>query len=71
VRWATLEVFEADDGEAGGRETEFAGILGRVGLALWGAGAGGQGGVGAIGGELSIGDGLFDVRHVVPFHFER
>jgi hypothetical protein len=52
-----IEVFEADDGEAGGGEAVFAGILGRAGLALKGAGAGGIGGVGAIGGELVWGNG--------------
>jgi hypothetical protein len=65
-----LEVFEADDGEGGDREAVFAGILGGAGLALWGAGAGGSGGVGAIGGELFLGDGLLGLRHGVPFHFE-
>ena len=51
-----IEVFEADDGEAGSREAVFAGILGRTELAFWGAGAGGPGGVGAIGGELFRGN---------------
>ena len=55
-----MEVFEADDGEGGGGEAVFAGILGRAGLAFRGAGAGGLGGVGAIGGELFRGNG---VRH--------
>jgi hypothetical protein len=52
-----IEVFEADDGEAGGGEAVFAGILGRAELAFRGAGAGGPGGVGAIGGKLIWGNG--------------
>jgi hypothetical protein len=52
-----LEVFETDDGEGGSGEDVFAGVLGRVGLALRGAGAGGFGGVGAVGGEAFGGDG--------------
>jgi hypothetical protein len=51
------EVFETDDGEVGGGEAVFAGILGRAGLAFRGAGAGRIGGVGAIGGELICGNG--------------
>jgi len=51
-----IEVFESDDGEAGGGEAVFAGILGRAGLAFRGAGAGGIGGVGAIGSELFWGN---------------
>ena len=58
-----LEVFEADDGEGGGGEAVFAGILGGAGLALRGAGAGGLGGVGAIGGELFGGDGAMGLWH--------
>jgi hypothetical protein len=46
-----LNVFEADDGEGGAGEHVFAGVLGRVGLAIGGAGSGGLSGVGAIGGE--------------------
>jgi hypothetical protein len=45
-----VEVFEADDVEAGGREAVAAGVLGGLGFALGGAGAGGMGGVGAVGG---------------------
>jgi hypothetical protein len=60
-----MEIFEADDGEGGGREAVFAGILGGAGLAQWGAGPGGFGGVGAIGGELFLGDGLLWARHAV------
>jgi hypothetical protein len=52
------EVFEADDGEAGGGEAVFTGILGRAGLAFRGAGAGGIGSVGAIGDELLWGNGM-------------
>jgi len=46
-----LNVFEADDGEGRAGEHVFAGVLGRVGLAIGGAGSGGLSGVGAIGGE--------------------
>jgi hypothetical protein len=60
-----LEVFEADDGEGRGGEAVFAGILGGAGLALRGAGAGGLSGIGAIGGELFLGDGVLGVRHAV------
>ena len=52
------EVFETDDGEVGGGEAVFAGILGRAGLAFRGAGAGGIGCVGAIGGELLRGNSM-------------
>jgi hypothetical protein len=52
-----VEVFESDDGEVGGGEAVFAGILGRAELALRGAGAGRPGGIGAIGGELFWGNG--------------
>ena len=58
-----IEVFEADDGEVGGGEAVFAGVLGGTGLALGGAGAGGVGGIGAIGGELLWGDGVLGVWH--------
>ena len=54
-----VEVFEADDGEDGGGEAVFAGVLGGAGFAFGGAGAGGAGGVGAIGGEALWGDGFF------------
>jgi hypothetical protein len=47
-----VEVLEADDGEGGRGEAVFAGVLGRVGFALGGAGTGGFLGVGAVGGEL-------------------
>jgi len=43
-----LEVFEADDGEAGSGEAVLTGFLGGAGLALGGAGSGGFGGVGSI-----------------------
>jgi hypothetical protein len=56
-----IEVFEGPrghpDGEGGGGEAVFAGILGRTELALRGAGACGICGVGAIGGELFWGNG--------------
>jgi hypothetical protein len=52
-----LEVFEADHGEGGPGEDVFAGVLGRVGLALRGTGPSGFGGVGAVGGEAFWGDG--------------
>ncbi len=58
-----LEVFEADDGEGGGSEAVFAGILCGAGLPLRGAGPGGLGGVSAIGGELFLGDGLLGMWH--------
>jgi hypothetical protein len=54
-----LEVFQADDGERGGPKTMLAGVLGGMGLAVGGAGSGGVSGVGAIGGELLVGDGFF------------
>ena len=63
-----LEVFEADDGEGGGGEAVFAGVLGGAGLAFGGAGAGGLGGVGAIGGELFFGDGWFGRGGVLWFY---
>ena len=46
-----IEVFEADDGEGGGGESMFAGVLCGAGFAFRGAGAGSLGGIGAIGGE--------------------
>ena len=55
-----IEVFEADDGEGRACEAVFAGILGRADLAFRGAGAGGPGGVGAVGGELFWGN---RIRH--------
>jgi hypothetical protein len=45
-------VEEADDGEVGGGEAMFAGVLGGAGLAGGSAGSGGAGGVGAVGGEF-------------------
>jgi hypothetical protein len=60
-----LEVFKADDGEGGPGENVFAGVLGRVGLALRGARCGG---VGAIGGEAFWGDGAMGHR---ALRFER
>ncbi|MGA2271588.1 MAG: hypothetical protein ABSH44_24250 [Bryobacteraceae bacterium] len=53
-----LKVFEANDGEAGGGESVFAGVEGRAGFALGGAGAGRVSGVGAVGGELLVGNGV-------------
>ena len=64
-----MEVFEADDGEGGGGEAVFAGILGGAGLALRGAGPGGLGGVGAIGGELFLGDGFLGTWHAFDLPF--
>ncbi len=52
-----VEIFEADDGERGWGEAVFA-VLGGAGLALRGARAGRTGGVGAVGGELFLGDGI-------------
>ena len=51
-----MEVFEADDVKVGGGEDVFAGVLGRSGLALGGAGSGGAAGVGSVGSELAVGD---------------
>ena len=65
-----IEVFEADDGEGGGSEAVFAGILRGAGLALGGAGPGGLGGVGAIGGELFLGDGFWRRGMRLPFRLE-
>jgi hypothetical protein len=61
-----LKVFEANDGEGGGGEHVFAGILGRAGLAFGGAGSGGPGGVGAIGCEAFGGDGAMGHRDCPP-----
>jgi hypothetical protein len=58
-----LDVFEVDDGETGGGETVFAGILGRTGFAFGAARAGGMSGVGAIGLELFLGDGFLGTWH--------
>ena len=44
-----VEFFEADDGEGGGGESVFAGVLGGAGFAFGGAGSGGLGGVGSVG----------------------
>ena len=46
-----VEFFEADDGEDGGGEAVFPGILSGAGFAFGGARSGRAGGVGAIGGE--------------------
>jgi hypothetical protein len=67
-----LEIFEADDGEGRAGEQVFAGILGRPGFAFGGAGAGGPGGVGAIGGEAFGGDGAMGFWHRdTALRFER
>jgi hypothetical protein len=58
-----VDVFEADDGEGGGGEAVFTGVLGGAGLAFGGARAGGTSGVGAIGGELFAGNGWFGACH--------
>ena len=50
-----VEIFEADDGEGGGGESVFAGVLGGARFALGGAGSSGLGGVGSVGGELFVG----------------
>jgi hypothetical protein len=54
-----LQVFQANDGERGGPKTMLAGVLGGVSLAVRGAGSGGMSGIGAIGGELFVGDWFF------------
>ena len=54
-----LVVFEADNGEGGGSEAVFAGIL------CGGAGSGGFGGVGAIADESLLGDGMLGRWHTV------
>jgi hypothetical protein len=54
-----LEVFQPDDGERGCPKTMLAGILGRAGLAVGGAGSRRVSGISAIGGELFVGDGFF------------
>ena len=51
-----VEALEDRDGEIGGGEEVFAGVLGRSGFAFGGAGARGTAGVGLVGGELSGGD---------------
>jgi len=59
-----VDVFEADDGEGGGGEAVFTGVLGGADLAFGGARAGGTSGIGAVGGELLVRDGLgFRARH--------
>jgi hypothetical protein len=52
-----VELFEADDGKGGGRESVAAGVACGAGFAFRGARAGGPGSVGAIGRELLFGDG--------------
>jgi hypothetical protein len=64
-----LEVFEADDGEAGGGKAVFAAILGGAGLTLGGAQSGGPGGIGPVGGELFFGDGFLGAWHAVGHPF--
>jgi hypothetical protein len=68
-----LEVFEADDGEGGGGEAVAAGVFGGGSLALRGAGAGGEGGVGAVGGEDLGRDGTFGFGSLFheTFRFEK
>jgi len=56
-----LEVFQADDGKRGSPKTMLAGVLGGVGLAVEGAWSGGVSRVGAIGGELLVGDWFFGI----------
>ena len=50
-----IAVLDGDDGEAGAGEGVFAGVLRCSGLAGGGAGAGGELGVGSVGGELFVG----------------
>src|SRR5580700_3091550 len=52
-----VEVLKADDGEGGGGEAVRACIAGGAGLALRGARASALGRVGAVRGELCVGDG--------------
>ena len=47
-----VEALEDGDGEVGGSEEVFAGVLGRSGFAFGGAGARGTAGVGLVGGDL-------------------
>jgi hypothetical protein len=54
-----IDVFEADDGEAGGGEAVLGGVAGGAGLAVLGGWSGRFGRIGAVGGELLFGDGLF------------
>ncbi|HUI80756.1 MAG TPA: hypothetical protein VLY24_22680 [Bryobacteraceae bacterium] len=60
-----VEVFEADDGELGSGETVLTGVLRGAGFAFGRARAGGLSGVGAVGGEFLVGDGL--ARHRLDF----
>jgi hypothetical protein len=53
-----VDIFEADDGEAGGGEAMLAGVLGGAGLACRRSWSGRTGGIGAVGGELLFGNGL-------------
>jgi hypothetical protein len=53
-----VELFETDDGEVGGGEAVFAGVLRGAGLALRSARSGGFGGVGAVGCEAFAGNGF-------------
>jgi hypothetical protein len=51
LAWAgdLVETLKADDGEGGGGESVFAGVLCGAGFAFGGAGSGGLGGVGSVG----------------------
>jgi len=64
-----VDLFETYDGEGGGGERVLAGVLGGAGFALRGARSGGEGGIGAVGGELLFGDGFPGTRHG-SFRFE-
>jgi hypothetical protein len=58
-----VEFLEAHDGEGGGAEAVFAGVLGGSGLPLLGAGAGGALSIGAVGGEAPGRNGFASVGH--------
>jgi len=58
-----VDLFEADDGESGGFEDVLAGVLGGAGLALGGAGSGGEFGVFAVGGDDGKGGSMFGSWH--------
>jgi hypothetical protein len=60
-----VEFFQAHDGEGGSLEPVLAGILGGAGLALGGARSGGACGVGAVGGELRLGERAGLAWHVI------
>ena len=61
------EVFEADHGECGGGEAVLTSVLRGAGLAVGRGGSGGLSGVGAIGGQLFLGDRLGGAGHEFRF----